>query len=222
MTTMWVLIGFFLSLMVFSYLIGDNIMYRLAIHLFIGIAAGYAAVMVIYQVILPKLVLPLIWGGPEIFWSIVPWLLSILLMLRLFPKLSRAGNIPLAYLVGVASAVIISGALLGTLSTQISSVIGQFDIEWAQPAALWTLLEGLYVLLGTVSTLVYFQFFLPKEQPGKPNVLHKGMQFVRTVGQIFLSMTLGSLFAGAYLTALMAVIARVDDLSIIFWGLFPN
>lgn len=222
MTTLWVLVGFFLSLMVLSYLIGDNIMYRLAIHLFIGIAAGYAAVLVIYQVILPKLILPLMWGGPEIFWSITPWLLSLLLVMRLFPKLSRAGNLPLAYMVGVASAVIISGAVLGTLSTQITSVINQFEIDWGQSGAFWTLVEGLYVLLGTISTLVYFQFFVPKEQPGKPNTLHKGVQFLRLVGKVFLSMTLGSLFAGAYLTALMAVIARVDDLSFIFWGLFPN
>lgn len=72
MTTMWVFVGFFLSLMVLSYLIGDNIMFRLAIHLFIGVAAGYAAVMVVYQIVLPKMVLPVMWGGTEMMWALIP------------------------------------------------------------------------------------------------------------------------------------------------------
>lgn len=222
LSNLWVLVGFFLSIMVLTYLIGDNGLYRLAIHLFIGVAAGYVAVMIIYQVILPKLILPILWGGPEIYWTIVPWLLSILLIMRLFPKLSRAGNIPLAYMVGVASAVIIGGALMGTLATQISSVINLFDFQISQDGWFWTFLEGIYVLFGTLSTLLYFQFFTPKEQPGKKNLSSKVFKWVRMAGQVFLSMTLGALFAGAYLTALMAVIARLDDLSIVFWSIFSN
>ncbi|MEE4195097.1 MAG: hypothetical protein V2J07_07855 [Anaerolineae bacterium] len=222
LNNMWILVGFFLSIMVLTYLIGDNGLYRLAIHLFIGVTAGYAAVMICYQVILPKLILPIMWGGPEIYWVIIPWLLSLLLLMRLFPKVSRAGNVPLAFMVGVASAVIISSALMGTLATQISSVINLFDFNWTQPGWFWTFIEGVYVLLGTLSTLLYFQFFTPKEQPGKTNLQSKAFKSIRLVGQVFLSMTLGALFAGAYLTALMAVIARVDDLSIVFWSLFSN
>lgn len=222
MTTMWIFVGFFLSLMVLSYLISDNFMFRLAIHLFIGVAAGYAAVMIIYQVVLPKLVLPVMWGGTEMVWALIPWLLALLLVMRLFPKVSRAGNIPLGFMVGVASAVIIGGALLGTLSTQITSVINMFDLEGQVNGKFWSFVEGVYVLFGTVSTLLYFQFFTPKEQPGKPNTLSKVFGSVRYIGQIFLSMTLGALFAGAYLTALMAVISRVDDLSIVFWNIFSN
>lgn len=222
MTTMWILVGFFLSLMVLSYLIGDNILYRLAIHLFIGVVAGYTAVMIIYQIILPKMVLPLLWGGSDMIWALIPWLLSILLFMRLSPRLSRAGNIPLAYMVGVASAIIIGGALLGTLSTQISSVINMFDFEGQESGVFWSFIEGVYVLFGTISTLLYFQFFMPKEQPGKPNKLSKVFNTVRFIGQIFLSMTLGALFAGAYLTALIAVISRVDNLSIVFWNIFSN
>ena len=220
LSNMWIFVGFFLSIMVLTYLIGDNGLYRMAIHLFIGIVSGYVAVMIVYQVILPKLVLPLLWGGPEIYWTIVPWLLSLLLVMRLFPKVSRAGNIPLAYMVGVASAVIIGGALMGTLSTQITSVINLFEVQWSQPGWFWTFIEGVYVLFGTVSTLLYFQFFTPNAQPGKPNLQSKFVKWVRLAGQVFLSMTLGALFASAYLTALMAVIARLDDLSIVFWSIF--
>ncbi len=37
------LVGFLLTLMVFSYLIGDNPLFRIAVYLFIGVSSGYAA-----------------------------------------------------------------------------------------------------------------------------------------------------------------------------------
>ena len=37
------LFGFILTLVVFSYLIGDNPVFRLTLHLFIGVSAGFAA-----------------------------------------------------------------------------------------------------------------------------------------------------------------------------------
>jgi predicted membrane protein len=36
------IIGFILTIMVLSYIIGDNALFRLAIHIFIGAASGYA------------------------------------------------------------------------------------------------------------------------------------------------------------------------------------
>lgn len=97
-----------------------------------------------------------------------PWLLSVLLVMRLFPKMSRAGNIPLGYMVGVASAVIIGGALLGTLSTQITSVINMFDLQGQVSGKFWSFVEGVYVLFGTISTLLYFSFSPPKSNLANP------------------------------------------------------
>ncbi len=42
-----------LTLMVFSYLLGDNFLYRLAIAVLVGVAAGYVAVVAVESVILP-------------------------------------------------------------------------------------------------------------------------------------------------------------------------
>ena len=47
--------GLILSLMVFSYLLGDNILYRVAIYVFVGLAAGYVAVVTVESVLLPWL-----------------------------------------------------------------------------------------------------------------------------------------------------------------------
>ena len=58
-----VLVGFTLTLFVFSYAWGDNPFFRIASHLFVGVAAGYATVIVIYNVILPQLIFPLLSGN---------------------------------------------------------------------------------------------------------------------------------------------------------------
>ena len=59
----WAIIGFCLSLCIFSYLIGDNPLFRFAVHLFIGVSAGVVTITVLYQVLYPKLLLPLLSGG---------------------------------------------------------------------------------------------------------------------------------------------------------------
>ncbi|HLV33734.1 MAG TPA: hypothetical protein VKY59_01415, partial [Spirillospora sp.] len=45
--------GFVLTLMVFSYILGDNFLYRLAVYVFVGLAAGYIVVITWESVIWP-------------------------------------------------------------------------------------------------------------------------------------------------------------------------
>ena len=53
-------VAFVLTLMAFSYLLGDNPIFRLAEHLFVGTAAGYAVVVAYHNILRPKLFVPLI------------------------------------------------------------------------------------------------------------------------------------------------------------------
>ncbi|HSV86097.1 MAG TPA: hypothetical protein VLH85_05950, partial [Levilinea sp.] len=107
----WTVVGFVLTLMVFSYLFGDNPLFRLATYLFVGVSAGFSAVMVIYHVLMPRLLFPFLEGsfGLQAGLVIVPLVLGLLLVMKLSPRLTRAGEIPMAYLVGVGAAVIIGG-----------------------------------------------------------------------------------------------------------------
>ena len=91
------IIGFVLTLMVFSYIFGDNFLFRLATHIFIGVATGYAAVLVIYNIIFPMLAQP----GNELVRLGPPLILGVWLLTKTSPRLSRLGNPVLAYLVGV-------------------------------------------------------------------------------------------------------------------------
>ncbi len=47
--------SFLLTLMVFSYLLGDNLLYRLAVFVFAGVAAGYSAIVIWDGILIPWL-----------------------------------------------------------------------------------------------------------------------------------------------------------------------
>ncbi|MFQ5886612.1 MAG: hypothetical protein ACE5II_05205, partial [Anaerolineae bacterium] len=68
-----------LTLMVFSYLVSDNPLYRLAEHLFVGSALGYAIVVAIQDVLLPRL--STLARDPVTYWHLfIPLLLGLLLL----------------------------------------------------------------------------------------------------------------------------------------------
>ena len=48
-----------LTLITLSYAIGDHPFFRLALHLFIGVAAGYAGAVALEDIILPQLIYPI-------------------------------------------------------------------------------------------------------------------------------------------------------------------
>lgn len=91
----WAVVGFVLSLMIFSYLAGDNPLFRFAVSLFIGVSAGYAAVILLFQVLYPRLVYPLLVGTPlERSFTLVPVVLSLLLFFQAFPQHVRGRKHP--------------------------------------------------------------------------------------------------------------------------------
>ena len=47
-------LSFLFTVLILSYLVGDNPAFRLAIHAFIGVSAGYVAMVVFRQIIIDK------------------------------------------------------------------------------------------------------------------------------------------------------------------------
>jgi hypothetical protein len=211
----WMLVSFFLTLLVFSYLFGDNVLFRLATYLFIGVTAGYVTTIIIYQVLWPRIVLPLINGTTsERILAAVPLLLGVLLLFKIFPKLSPAGSIPMGYLVGIGAAIAISGAVMGTVLTQVKGTIALFDFQsppLAENKPLLRLLESVIIFIGTLTTLVYFHFNMRKQR-AREGKRAAWMEITARIGQIFIAITFGALFAGVYLAAIAALVDRLDFL----------
>lgn len=98
---------------------------------------------------------------------------------------------------------------MGTLLGQARGAINAFDPKAAGGSAAPNLLEALIMLVGTLTTLVYFQFSArsrPNQSPQRSPVI----EIAARVGGVFISITLGALFAGVLTAALMALIERLD------------
>jgi hypothetical protein len=208
----WTALGFLLTLMILSYIIGDNPLFRVAAYMFVGVTAGYVAVIVLFQILYYRLLYHLIVGSLEVrILYLVPLVLGLLLLTRLSSRLVRLGNLPVAYLLGVGSAVTIGGAVLGTIFPQIQGTINQFGESAAKTNGFdpgLQLIYGLFVLVGTAATLMFF-YFGARERPNQPPQRAKWIEAVAKVGKVFIGITLGALFAGVYLAALSALVERV-------------
>ena len=203
------LIGFILTLMVFSYLIGDNPLFRIAVYLFIGVSSGYAATVIVYYVLLPRLGLFQSNDLNQLILATIPLLFGVTLLAKLSPRISWIGNFAMAVLVGVGAAVAIGGALLGTLMPQFGAAVNAFDVRSvAGPGDVaLKLIQGIVMLGGTVFTLASFHFTAGRTVDGTPK-RNPGIEAIAWVGRLFIAITLGVLFAGVYMSALTAMIER--------------
>ena len=215
------IIGFLLTIMVLSYIIGDNVLFRLAIHIFIGVASGYAAILILYNVIWHQVLVPVLQvftagkteGMLTYALQVVPAvILGIWMMTKLSPRLSRYGTPVLAFLTGIGAATVVVGAVRGTIFPQVGASINLLSHQSAPGGrASWSggSSMGLIILVGTVTTLIYFQFGVKRQEEGVPVQRSVIMEYLSTVGQGFIVVTLGVLFSGVYLAALSALIDRI-------------
>ena len=210
-------VAFLFTLMILSYLIGDNPLFRVAVFIFVGISAGYAAAVAIRHVLWPDLLQPLYQGflnGMSARQALlaVPLFLSGLLLMKAWPPLSRLGMPAMGLLVGAGAAAAVGGAVNGTLFPQVNATITAFDVtKFTSPEAF---LNAGLVLTGVITTLVYFHFGARTRAYGV--VKRIGLiEIIAFLGSIFLAITLGVLFAGVYSAALTALIERLH-----FFGTF--
>jgi hypothetical protein len=211
----WGVIGFLLTVMILSYLIRDSLFFRLAAYLLIGLTAGYLVVLLVNRVLLPQLIWPMgaaSWS--QRLWLLIPIVLVGLLLVGQVPRLALLSRIPLAYVAGLSAAVAIGGAVFGTLVPQGQAVLDAFDPYriYADPQLVWMrIVDAGVMILGVVGTLSYFHFGQPlKKDPHKSTEQRpKILQILSKVGEVFLGITLGAVFAGVFSTALLALIDRI-------------
>lgn len=201
--TVGLLIGFFLTIFIYSYVLRDNPLYRLAIHLLVGVSAAYAAVIITRQVILPAILpsLTQIRQDPSNTANLlllVPLFLALLLFIKhVFPTAGWIGNSAVAFLVGVGAGVALLGAIRGTLWPQVTAVDGQNPVQ------------GFLIALLTICTLATFQFTrrINEEETWKRPFWQR---WLASIGRIVLTITFGALFAGVLNTSLILLIDRVN------------
>lgn len=196
------LIGLVLTLAIYSYILGDNAFYRLAIHLLVGMGAAYAAVVALRDVIFPAILrLPKAGSPLGMVLAGVPLLLGLLLLIpRYRPNATKMSNAGAAVLVGMGAAVALLGSVRGTLFPQL----------WAAGRELNPVL-GLVSVALTICTLLYFQFMVRPSVEDKPQPSAIQQLLGGTIGRAVVMITFGALFAatlGTSLTLLTAHLSR--------------
>lgn len=204
METLGTAAGFIFTLLIFSYLLGDNLLYRLAVYVFIGLAAAYTTIVTIESVLLPllnadtqqDLIL-------NIVILVVSLILTLLLVLRPIPGLNFLTGIPLAFLVAVGVSVAVLGTISGTLFPLTldtgTSIAGD-------------VINGGIMLIGVTTSLIYFQYHATQQDDGSIR-RSRPIEALATIGRGFIAVTLGALYGTAILTSLTILAGRISFLT---------
>lgn len=201
------LVGAALSLLILTYVVADNRLYRLALHLLVGALVGYSFGLVLHEVFV-GMALPMLVARPLSL--VVPVVLGALLLSKGHQEYAYIGNVALSYLIGVGAAVALGGALFGTLGPQIVAT-GRALAPTSLQGFRFGLVDAILVVVGTVSTLLTFTFFEPAAETrwARWGPLLRG---IRRVGNVFLMLAIAVAFAGALTASLSIFVGRLQHL----------
>ncbi|KPJ73279.1 hypothetical protein AMJ52_03990 [candidate division TA06 bacterium DG_78] len=190
-------ISAFLTLCIFSFLYRDNILYQFAEHLFVGLSAGYLIAITWHNQIYPNLVIPLFQEGRVIY--IIPLAFGLFYFTRFIPKLAFLVRLPIAFLIGWGSGVIIPAVFQRDIlrQTQGTLLVREAFEKW--DTGLWAIV----ILVGVITTLIYF--FFSRERKGiiKP---------AANIGIIFLMIGFGASFGYTVMSRISLLIGRMQFL----------
>jgi hypothetical protein len=118
-------------------------------------------------------------------------------------------------MVGVAAGVVVGGGITGTLIPQSISAVDSLSPSAVTLQTGETGIERMVnvtiMLVGTISTLLYFQFTARRSPTGvgsRPRI----MSYIAIVGRVFIAITFGTMYAGALSTTLIVLSERMDFL----------
>jgi hypothetical protein len=195
-----------LTLMVFSYLLGANPLWRIAQSMLVGVSVGYVALVLLTQVIAPQVARVIVpqEGAPEAnrWLAAVPVVLGLLLLMRIAYPGAWPTSFGLNLVVVVGAALALGGALAGTIVPQSLDTARVLDLS--NP---YTLTGNIVLVVGVVCALAYFAF---GARPGgeRPALV----KAVSVVGRWVLVITFGALLGSLATTFYASLIERLDFL----------
>jgi len=197
----WVWIAAILTLAIFSFLYRENPFYRIAEHLYVGLANGYAITFYWHRILMPYLIDP-VGHNPNILTKI--WLVSIaiigaLYFTRFIPKISWLVRIPIAILLGYGCGASIPRALDAEIIQQVRATIVTRSHLAHWDTALWAIL----ILVGVIATISYFFFSAERKGVLKP---------ISYVGIVFIMVGFGASFGYTVMARISLFIGRLQFL----------
>ena len=193
---LWVWIGGFLTLAIFSFLFKDNPIYKFAEHLFVGVANGYYIALYWHNSLRTNLFDPL--GAGNLIY-LVPLLLGLLYFTRFIPKISWLVRIPIGLTIGWGAGISIPAYFQAFILSQLEGTIVTPQ-SFANPTlGIWSLI----IMLGVICTVIYF--FFSRE--------HKGiLGGASRLGIMFIMIGFGASFGYTVMARISLLIGRIQFL----------
>jgi hypothetical protein len=197
-TSISVWIAALLTLGIFSFLYKDNPVYKFCEHLFVGVSAGYWVILTWNATIWPNLIQPMFtsFGTERHYLLVLPFVLSVMLFSRFFPRGDWLSRWPIAFILGVYPALRITGFGQGDLVEQIHGTILPL---WV-PGDLGTTIGNWLLVIGLLATLIFF--FFSKEHKGALGGSAK-------LGVYFLMVSFGASYGYTVMARVSLLIGRV-------------
>jgi len=197
-----------LTVMVFSYLLGANPLWRIAQSLLVGVSVGYVSLVVLTQVIAPQVgrIIQPPAGEPEVerWLAVVPVALGLLLLLRIAVPGAWPATLGLNLVVVVGAALALGGALAGILVPQTLDTMRLLYFSDSDPAAIAALVGNIVLVLGVICALIYFAFGA-RANGERPRVVRE----VSVVGRWVLVVAFGAMLGSLATTFYAALIERL-------------
>jgi hypothetical protein len=205
-TTIGGIVASLLTLMVFSYLLGANPLWRIAQSLLVGVSVGYVTLVLLTQVIAPqvaRVVVPAAGTPAADQWlAAVPVALGLLLLLRIVYPAAWPSSFGLNVAVVVGSALALGGALAGTIVPQ--TLDSMRLLVFSNP---YQVAGNVILVLGVITALAYFAF------GARPNGTRPApVAALSTVGRWVLVITFGAILGSLATTFYAALIERLQFL----------
>lgn len=193
----WVWIAAFLTLCIFSFLYRENLLYRFAEHLFVGVSAGYLVALTWHNQILPNLITPLFFEGKFLY--VIPLAFALCYFARFIPGYGHLIRLPISFLLGWGSGVAIPAVFQRDIMKQTQGTLLRPDAFDKWDSGLWAVV----ILIGVISTLVYFFFSRERKGVLKP---------VANLGIIFIMLGFGASFGYTVMARISLLIGRLQFL----------
>ena len=205
------------TLAIFSFLYGDNPLYRVAEAVMVGVSAGYGMVVGFWDVLVPNLFAKLWpaviqgWAMPGLtgpdaarnLWYLVPFALGVMLLWRLAPRGTWIARWPLAFIIGTTAGLRMTAFLHGDFLAQIRNSILPLAVFVNGAFDPWESLRNFLIIAGILCTLVYFFF----------SVEHTGIAGkAAKVGIWFLMITFGAGFGYTVMGRIALLAIRIEFL----------
>jgi hypothetical protein len=205
-----------LTVIIFSFLYKDNPVYKVAEHLFLGVALGYGLSLYYWNNVFPNAVTPLLYpppgSGPD-YLVLIPVVLGVFVLLRLVPKLAWLSRSAFAVYIGGSSGILVPSVMAGTFLPQLVSTMQPL---WTPELAgvggvtlAWSIVTRILILAGVFSTLLYFFY----------SIEHKGaVGSISRVGVFFIMLGFGASFGNTVMARVSLLIGRFQFLLYDWWG----